>query len=170
MTEAFIVSTARTPIGRARKGTLVNVDAFALAEVAMQAAWERSGIEVGDVDDIVMAESLQGGGVIGRNVAVRLGMTSVPGMANNRHCAAGLTAVATAAAGIRAGMDRVVHGRRHREPEHLARQPEARRRGRVKPWMSPSQPGHPGGAGVRHATDRRGKHRPRDGPDPARRR
>src|ERR1700692_4763303 len=108
MTEAFIVSTARTPIGRARKGTLVNVDAFALAEVALQAAWERSGVDLSDVDDLVLAESMQGGGVIGRNVAVRLGMTSVPGMATNRHCASGLTAVATAAAGIKAGMERVV--------------------------------------------------------------
>jgi acetyl-CoA acetyltransferase len=108
MTEAFIVSTARTPIGRARKGTLVNVDAFALAEVALQAAWERSGVDLSDVDDLVLAESMQGGGVIGRNVAVRLGMTSVPGMATNRHCASGLTAVAAAAAGIKAGMERVV--------------------------------------------------------------
>jgi acetyl-CoA C-acetyltransferase len=143
MTEAFIVSAARTPIGRARKGTLVNVDAFALAEVAMQAAWERSGIDLSDVDDIVMAESLQGGGVIGRNVAVRLGMTSVPGMSNNRHCAAGLTAVATGAASIRAGMDRVVLAG---GTESLSTSPAGMKRdaeGEWKPWMSPANPDTP---------------------------
>jgi acetyl-CoA C-acetyltransferase len=104
----MIVSTARTPIGRARKGTLAGVDAFALAEVAVAAALERSGIPAGDVDDLVLAEAYQGGGVIGRNVAVRLGLTQVPGLASNRHCASGLAAVASAAASIRAGMDHVV--------------------------------------------------------------
>jgi acetyl-CoA C-acetyltransferase len=104
----MIVSAARTPIGRARKGTLARVDAFALAEVAVAAALERSGIPADDVDDLVLAEAYQGGGVIGRNVAVRLGMTQVPGLASNRHCASGLGAVAIAAGSIRAGMDRVV--------------------------------------------------------------
>jgi acetyl-CoA C-acetyltransferase len=55
-----------------------------------------------------MAESFQGGGVIARNIAVQLGMVSVPGLANNRHCAAGLSAVQIAAASIRAGMDHAV--------------------------------------------------------------
>src|SRR5215470_13328726 len=108
MTEAVIVSTARTPIGRARKGTLAGVDAFTLAEVAVSAALERSGVPADDVDDLVLAESLQGGGVIARNVAVRLGLMDVPGLANNRHCASGLAAVATAAGSIRAGMDKIV--------------------------------------------------------------
>ncbi len=108
MTDALIVSTARTPIGRARKGSLVGVDAFQLAEVAVGAALERSGVGAADVDDLVLAESFQGGGVIGRNVAVRLGLDSVPGVAVNRHCASGLSAVANAAASIRSGMDRMV--------------------------------------------------------------
>ena len=108
MTDAVIVSTARTPIGRARKGSLIGVDAFQLAEVAVGAALERSGVGAADVDDLVLAESFQGGGVIGRNVAVRLGLDSVPGVAVNRHCASGLSAVANAAASIRAGMDHMV--------------------------------------------------------------
>jgi acetyl-CoA acetyltransferase family protein len=143
MTEAFIVSTARTPIGRARKGTLVNVDAFALAEVALQAAWERSGVDLSVVDDLVLAESMQGGGVIGRNVAVRLGMTSVPGMATNRHCASGLTAVAAAAAGIKAGMERVVLAG---GTESLSTSPASLKRnaeGEYKPWMSEPNPNTP---------------------------
>ena len=61
-----------------------------------------------DIDDLVVAESLQGGGVIARNLAVRLGLTHVPGMADNRHCAAGLSAVQIASAAIIAGMDEVV--------------------------------------------------------------
>ncbi len=108
MTEAVIVAAARTPIGRAHRGSLVDVDAFELAEVAVGAAIERSGIPAGDIDDIVLAESLQGGGVIARNVAVRIGLAGVPGLADNRHCAAGLSAVQIAAGSVRAGMDRVV--------------------------------------------------------------
>src|ERR1700716_2670555 len=77
MPDAFILSAARTPIGRARKGSLTSVDAYQLAEIAIGAAVERSQIPVADLDDLFLAESLQGGGVIGRNIAVRLGMTDV---------------------------------------------------------------------------------------------
>ncbi len=108
MTEAVIVAAARTPIGRARKGSLVGVDAFELAQTAVGAAIDRSGVPASDIDDVVVAESLQGGGVIARYVAVELGLTSVPGLADNRHCAAGLSAVQIGAASIRAGMDQVV--------------------------------------------------------------
>jgi acetyl-CoA C-acetyltransferase len=143
MPEAFVVSTARTPIGRARKGTLVNVDAFALAEVALNAAYERSGVDLADVDDLILGEVFQGGGVIGRNVAVRMGMTDVPGLANNRQCASGLSAVATAAASIRAGMDRLVLAG---GTESLSTAPFTMKRnvdGEVKPWMSEPNPDTP---------------------------
>src|SRR5689334_25418783 len=105
MTEAVIVSTARTPIGRAFKGTLVDVDAFELAEHAVVNALQRSGLDPTRVDDIVLAESLYGGGDIARYVAVDAGIEHVPGAAVNRHCAAGLTAVTMAAASIKSGMD-----------------------------------------------------------------
>lgn len=108
MTEAVIVAGARTPIGRAHKGALLDVDAFELGKVAVGAAIDRSGIATDDIDDIVLAESLQGGGVIARYVAVDMGLDSIPGLAENRHCAAGLSAVQIAAGSIRAGMDRVV--------------------------------------------------------------
>ena len=108
MPDAFILSAARTPIGRARKGSLVSVDAYQLAEVAVSAAVERSQIPITDLDDLVLAESLQGGGVIARNIAVRLGMTDVPGVAVNRHCASGATAVQLAAATIMSGMADVI--------------------------------------------------------------
>jgi acetyl-CoA acetyltransferase family protein len=108
MTDALIVAAARTPIGRARKGTLARTDAFRLAEVAVGAVVERAGVPASEIDDLVLAESYQGGGVIARNVAVRLSMPDVAGQAVNRHCASGLTAIANAAGSIRAGMDRMI--------------------------------------------------------------
>ncbi len=144
MTDAVIVATARTPIGRARKGSLVDVDAFELAQIAVGAVVERSGIATSDIDDIVVAESLQGGGVIARNIAVRLGLTSVPGLADNRHCAAGLSAVQIASAGIRAGMDHVVVAG---GTESLSTSPQTSKPteggGPAAPWMSPSHPETP---------------------------
>jgi acetyl-CoA acetyltransferase family protein len=106
--DVVVLSAARTPIGRARKGSLTSIDAFRLAEVAVAAATERSGVLAGDLDDLILAESLQGGGVIGRNIAVRLGMPNVPGVALNRHCASGITAIQFAAATVIAGMASVI--------------------------------------------------------------
>jgi acetyl-CoA acetyltransferase len=108
MTEAVIVAVARTAIGRARKGSLVDVDAFELARAALGGAIARSGIPADEIDDLVLAESMQGGGVIGRYVAVEMGLAQVPALADNRHCAAGLSAIQIAAGSVRAGMDRVV--------------------------------------------------------------
>ena len=144
MTDAVIVATVRTPIGRARKGSLVDVDAFELAQIVVGAVVERSGIAVNYIDDLVVAESLQGGGVIARNVAVRLGLISVPGLADNRHCAAGLSAVQIASAGIRAGMDHVVvaGGTESLSTSPQSSKPEVRG-GPPMPWMSPSHPETP---------------------------
>ncbi len=145
MTEAVIVATARTPIGRARKGSLVDIDAFALAQVAVGAVIDRAGVPAGDIDDLVVAESLQGGGVIARHTAVTLGLANVPGLADNRHCAAGLSAVQLAAGSIRAGMDRVVVAG---GTESLSSMPMATKSvpasaGDPQPWMSPSHPDTP---------------------------
>jgi acetyl-CoA C-acetyltransferase len=141
MVEAVIVAAARTPIGRARKGSLIGVDAFALAEVAVGAAVERSGVDRTHIDDVVLAESLQGGGVIARHTAVRLGLTRVPGLATNRHCAAGLSAVAIAAAAVKSGMDTVVVAG---GTESLSTRPAASKSpvggGDLQQWMSPSHP------------------------------
>jgi acetyl-CoA acetyltransferase family protein len=145
MPEAVIVSAARTPIGRANKGSLVDVDAFALGEVVVRAVLERAGVAPEDVDDIVLAEQLQGGGVIARNVAVRLGLTAVPGLADNRHCAAGLSAVQIAAGSIRAGMDSVVIAGGTESlssmPVVMKSTPASARD--YKQWMSPSHPETP---------------------------
>jgi acetyl-CoA C-acetyltransferase len=106
MPEAVIVSALRTPIGTARKGTLRDTDAYQLADHVV-------GAVVGDldstsVDDVILGEGLYGGGVIARHAALTAGLTSVPGLAHNRHCAAGLAAVQGAAASVRAGMDELV--------------------------------------------------------------
>jgi acetyl-CoA acetyltransferase family protein len=142
MTEAVIVAGARTPIGRAHKGSLIDVDAFQLAEIAVGAAIDRSGIAASEIDDMVVAESLQGGGVIARHTALRLGLTQVPGLADNRHCAAGLSAVQIAAGSIRAGMDHVVVAG---GTESLSSTPRAFKSIPAsaldpQPWMAPSHP------------------------------
>jgi acetyl-CoA acetyltransferase family protein len=142
MTEAVIVAGARTPIGRAHKGSLVDVDAFALAQLVVGETIARSGIPAEDIDDIVVAETLQGGGVIARYVALELGLTQVPGMADNRHCAAGLSAVQIAAGSIRAGMDQVVVAG---GTESLSSSPRSFKSVPAsaydpQPWMSPSHP------------------------------
>ena len=102
--DVVIVSAARTPIATAFKGSLTGVDAFALAEVAIGEAVKRSGIPADQIEDMGIGEALQGGGNIGRNVAVRLGLTGVPGVAAQRWCASGMSATQWVAANIAAGM------------------------------------------------------------------
>ncbi|HVU72745.1 MAG TPA: thiolase family protein [Mycobacteriales bacterium] len=106
--EAVIVSAARTAVATANKGTLVDVEAKDLASHVVKAAVERSGIDPAAIDDIVLGESLYGGGVTARYAAIEAGLVNAPGIALNRHCATGLTALSTAAGSVMAGMDRVV--------------------------------------------------------------
>ncbi|WP_306320058.1 MULTISPECIES: thiolase family protein [unclassified Streptomyces] len=111
MPEAVIVSALRTPVGTARKGTLRDTDAYTLAYRIVRASAERLGelgIEPDRIDDVMLAEGLYGGGVIARHAALTAGLTTVPGLAHNRHCAASLAAVQSAAASVRSGMDEVV--------------------------------------------------------------
>jgi acetyl-CoA acetyltransferase family protein len=106
--EAVVVAACRTAIGTAYKGTLVDTSAFDLAHAVVAESLLRSGLAADQFDDIVLAESLYGGGDLARYAAVTTGMTTVPGLALNRHCASGLSAVQTAAANIKAGMMEVV--------------------------------------------------------------
>ncbi|HVA07862.1 MAG TPA: acetyl-CoA C-acyltransferase, partial [Acidimicrobiales bacterium] len=142
MTDAVILSAARTPIARSNKGSLVDVDAFVLAEIAVGAALARAGVPSEDIDDLILGESLQGGGVIARHTALRLDLVGTPGLADNRHCAAGLSAVQIAASGIRAGMDRLVIAGGTESLSSMPRvfksQPASRQD--FVPWMSPSHP------------------------------
>ena len=106
--DAVVVSTARTAIGTAFRGTLVDVDALELGTRAIAEAVRRAGIDPALVDDVVLAEALYGGGDIARYAAIEAGLEDVAGLAHNRHCAGGLAALTTAAASVRAGMDRAV--------------------------------------------------------------
>ncbi|MSO37734.1 MAG: thiolase family protein [Acidimicrobiia bacterium] len=144
MTDAVIVSTARTAIGTARKGALLDVSAFDLAKYSIAEALKRSGVPSDDVDDLQLGESLQGGGDIARYAAVDLGLTNVPGVALNRHCASGMASVQGAAASIRAGMDRVIIAG---GTESISSSPGVMKRtlgtDDMAAWMSPSHPETP---------------------------
>jgi acetyl-CoA C-acetyltransferase len=144
MGDAVIVAAARTAIGTARKGTLVDVSAFDLAKWAAGEALKRSGIPGGEVDDLMMGEVLQGGGDIARYAAIELGLTEVPGVAFNRHCASGMAPVQSGAASILAGMDDVVIAG---GAESISSSPSAMKRvlgtDDYQQWMSPSHPETP---------------------------
>jgi acetyl-CoA C-acetyltransferase len=143
VTEAVIVAAARTPVGRARKGSLVDVDAFRLAEIAVGEVVSRSGIDAADIDDVILGESLYGGGDIARHTAVVLGLTSAPGLADNRHCASGLSAVQLGAGSIRAGMDSVVVAGGTQSSSSAPQSWMAQPGGEPMMWMSPSHPETP---------------------------
>ena len=101
MRSAVIVSTARTPIGRAYRGAFNNLPSPTLASHAIKAAVDRAGIEGAEVQDVVFGSALQQGhqaGNIARTSLLRAGLpTSVSGMSVDRQCASGLMAIATAA-------------------------------------------------------------------------
>jgi len=144
MPEAVIVSACRTAIGTARKGTLADTDATVLARAVVEESVARTGLAPADFDDLVLAESLYGGGVLGRYVAVECGFDSVPALAQNRHCASGLSAVQTAAAGIMAGMDSaVIAGGVHSMSTSPAEQKRTPGTDEWHQWMSLSHPDSP---------------------------
>jgi acetyl-CoA C-acetyltransferase len=100
MRDAVIVSTARTPIGRAYRGAFNDTPAPTLAAHAIRAAVERAGVDPGEIDDVIFGAALPQGGqhTIGRTAALRAGLpVSVAGMTIDRQCSSGLMAVATAA-------------------------------------------------------------------------
>ena len=83
MREAVIVSTARTPIGRAYRGAFNATPSPTLAAHALRAAVERAGIDPGEIDDCILGCSLPQGSqqTIGRMAALRAGLpVEVPGM------------------------------------------------------------------------------------------
>jgi acetyl-CoA C-acetyltransferase len=98
--EAVIVSTARTPIGRAYRGAFNATPSPTLAAHAIRAAVERSGVDPAEIEDVVIGAALQQGvqATIGRTAALRAGLpVTVAGMSIDRQCASGLMAIATAA-------------------------------------------------------------------------
>ncbi|MDF1766160.1 MAG: acetyl-CoA C-acyltransferase [Gammaproteobacteria bacterium] len=99
--EAVIVSTARTPIGKAYRGAFNDTDAPTLGGHVIAAAVQRAGIDPAEVDDVVMGCAMQQGSSgfnIGRTAGVAAGLpNTVSGMSMDRQCASGMMAIATAA-------------------------------------------------------------------------
>ena len=101
MKEAVIVSTARTPIGRAYKGAFNNLEAPSLGGHAIREAVRRSGVDPASIDDVIMGSALtqgSGGMNIGRLAALAGDLpVTVAGMTLDRQCSSGMYAIATAA-------------------------------------------------------------------------
>jgi len=115
MREAVIVSTARTPIGKAYRGAFNNTESPTLGGHAVKHAVERAGVDVAEIDDVVMGCAMQQG-TQGQNVARQIAlMAGLPvttaGMTVDRQCSSGMMAIAIAAKTIVAdGVDIMVGG------------------------------------------------------------
>jgi acetyl-CoA C-acetyltransferase len=115
MSEAVIVSTARTPIGKAFRGGFNNLGGATLGAASVAEVVKRAGIDPTRIDDVVMGCALQQGATgsnIARQIALRAGLpNTVSGMTIDRQCSSGLMAVATAAKQITEdGMTCVIGG------------------------------------------------------------
>lgn len=101
MREAVIVSTARTPIGRAYRGAFNDTAGPSLGGHAVRHAVARAGVDPAEIEDVIMGAALQQGSTgtnIARQIALAAGLpASVPGMSIDRQCASGLMGIATAA-------------------------------------------------------------------------
>jgi acetyl-CoA C-acetyltransferase len=115
MPEALIAAYARTPIGKAYRGTLNATHGATLGAHAVRAAVDRSGLDPARIADVVVGGSLNEGTTgqnIARQVALRAGLgADTPGMTVNRFCSTGLQTVALAAQRVLAGeVDALVAG------------------------------------------------------------
>src|SRR5258708_11698813 len=101
MRRAVIVSTARTPIGRAFRGAFNETQPQALAGHAIAEAVKRAGIDPAEIDDVIIGAAIQQGAQgfnVARQSALRAGLPdSVPAMSLDRQCSSGMMAIATAA-------------------------------------------------------------------------
>ena len=115
MDQAVILSTARTPIGKAYRGTFNDTDAPTLASFSIKASIEKAGLDPSEIEDVILGAAVQQGSQgynIGRLSAVSSGLPiQVPGMSVDRQCASGLMAIAIGAKQIACNeMDVVVAG------------------------------------------------------------
>ena len=107
MTEAVIVSTARTPLCKSWRGAMNMTHGAKLGSHVVKAVVERAGIELGDVEDVIMGCANPEGATgqnIARQIAIRAGMpVTVAGVTVNRFCSSGLQTVALASQRVLAG-------------------------------------------------------------------
>src|SRR5436309_5849559 len=101
MADAVIVSTARTPIGRAYRGAFNNTHGAVLGGHVIQHAVQRAGVDPGEVEDVILGCALPEGATgsnIARQSAIRAGLpVTTGGVTVNRFCSSGLQAIAMAA-------------------------------------------------------------------------
>lgn len=141
MRDAVIVSTARTPIGKAYRGAFNNTTPQALSAHAIEHAVKRAGVDPSEISDVVWGSALQqghSGGNIARQAAIRAGLpVTVAGMSLDRQCASGMMAIATAAKQvITDGMDVVIGG--GSESISMVQTPEMRVK--ADPWLKENKP------------------------------
>ena len=107
MTDAVIVSTARTPLAKSWKGAFNMTHGASLGGHALQAAIQRAGIDAGAVEDVIIGCANPEGATgmnIARQIALRAGCpVTTGGMTINRFCSSGLQTIATAAQRVIAG-------------------------------------------------------------------
>ena len=107
MHDAVIVSTARTPIGKAYRGAFNDTQAQELAAHAISHAADRAGLAGEEIGDVVLGAALQQGSThmnVARQAAIRAGLpTSVPGMTVDRQCSSGLMALSIICGQVRHG-------------------------------------------------------------------
>ncbi len=123
MTEAVIVSTARTGLGKSWKGAFNMTYGATLGAHSVQHAVQRAGIDPAEVEDVIMGSTFgEGttGGNIARAIALRAGLpVTTAGLSINRFCSSGLQSIALAAQRV---MTEGAGGhRRRRRGEHLLR-------------------------------------------------
>ncbi|HLR61322.1 MAG TPA: acetyl-CoA C-acetyltransferase [Lentibacillus sp.] len=115
MREAVIVAGARTPVGKANKGTLANTRPDDLAALTIKETLKRAGDYDGNIDDVIigcaMPEAEQGMNMA-RNIAGLAGLRNdVPGITINRYCSSGLQSIAYGAERIMVGAsDAIIAG------------------------------------------------------------
>ncbi len=102
--DAVICSAVRTPVGRAG-GALAHVPAWDLGTIVAREAIARAGIDPAALDDVIIGETVGGGGGAGRYIGLAAGIPQeVPGLTVIRACATGLEAITQAATHIWAGV------------------------------------------------------------------
>ncbi len=143
MREAVIVSTARTPIGKAYRGAFNDTPAQALGGHVIAEAVKRAKVDPAEIDDVVMGAALQQGATgtnVARQCALRAGLpTSIAGMSVDRQCSSGLMAIAIAAKQIVAdGMTIVVGG--GLESISLVQNEHMNRYRAADPWLVERRP------------------------------
>ncbi|MBT2640143.1 acetyl-CoA C-acetyltransferase [Bacillus sp. ISL-39] len=115
MREAVIVAGARTPVGKAKKGTLANVRPDDLGALVVRETLKRAGNYEGNIDDLIigcaMPEAEQGLNMA-RNIGALAGLShEVPAITINRYCSSGLQAIANASERIMLGhADTIIAG------------------------------------------------------------